>query len=433
MRVLILAQFYPPNIGGVERHVQSLGQALAGRGHQVAVATVWHPGLPEFALDGTVRVHRIRGSIQRLKVLFSSQQRLHPAPLPDPELAAGLRRVLRTEQPEVIHVHNWLVYPLLALRLPAPLVYSLHDYSLTCAQQRLMRDSVQCEGPALATCLRCAAGHYGPLKGPAVVAGMRLMAGPLVKKVSRFIPVSTAVAAGSGLIGSQLPYEVIPNFVPDNVAEPTGEVREWTDRLPPDGYLMFAGDLRRDKGIHVLLAAYAKLESPPPLVMIGRPSSDLPSSLPPGVLVFQSWPHNAVMRAFRRASIALAPSIWHDPCPTVAMEALCAGVPVIASRIGGLADIVEDGSSGLLVEPGDIARLAAAMQQLIADNARRQQLAEGAARRAAAYHASTVVPEIERVYREVTGDSPRMPALAALPSLPPFGLSEMPDTQRALQ
>ena len=71
MRVLMLAQFYPPIIGGEERHVRNLSLALLSRGHDVSVATIWHQGLAQFELDAGVRIHRLCGTTQQLGMLFS--------------------------------------------------------------------------------------------------------------------------------------------------------------------------------------------------------------------------------------------------------------------------------------------------------------------------------------------------------------------------
>jgi glycosyltransferase involved in cell wall biosynthesis len=75
MRILLLSQFYPPVIGGEERHVRNLGAALAQRGHHVSVGTVMHPGSPETEPDGAVRVHRLRGTLQGLSGLHTDPER----------------------------------------------------------------------------------------------------------------------------------------------------------------------------------------------------------------------------------------------------------------------------------------------------------------------------------------------------------------------
>jgi glycosyltransferase involved in cell wall biosynthesis len=109
----MLAQFYPPIIGGEERHVQDLSAALVERGHQVSVATLWHPGQQRLALEAGVRVHRIRGAFQRLDWLFREPVRRHAPPFPDPRAVWELWRILRLEQPDVVHGHNWLSYSFL--------------------------------------------------------------------------------------------------------------------------------------------------------------------------------------------------------------------------------------------------------------------------------------------------------------------------------
>src|SRR6185295_15847838 len=99
--------------------------------------------------DDGVRVHRIRSTVQRAGGLFSELSRPHAPPAPDPEALRGLRRVIEFERPDVIHAHNWLVHSLTPLkrRIGFPLVMSVHDYSLVCANKRLMRREQVCEGP----------------------------------------------------------------------------------------------------------------------------------------------------------------------------------------------------------------------------------------------------------------------------------------------
>jgi len=83
------------------------------------------------------------------------------------------------------------------------------------------------------------------------------------------------------------------------------------------------------------------------------------------------------------------------------MEAMAMGCPVIASRIGGLSDIVADGETGLLVPPGDWQALQQAMQRLLDDPALRVRMRTQAKQRVGLFQAKTVVPQIEQVYQEV--------------------------------
>jgi glycosyltransferase involved in cell wall biosynthesis len=217
-----------------------------------------------------------------------------------------------------------------------------------------------------------------------------------------FLPVSQAVAEGTQLARYGVPYQVIPNFIPDNLAEQCDDEHPLLTKLPEEPFFLFIGDLSRDKGVEVLLQAYGRLENPAPLVLIGRPVNNFTPTIPPNVRILHSWPHAAIMSAWKRCTVALAPSLWPDPCPTVAMEAMVMGKPVIASRMGGLSDIVHNGETGLLVSPGDTQELGTAMQRLQNDATSRAAMGSMALQSIANFQARSVVSRIEQVYQEVS-------------------------------
>jgi glycosyltransferase involved in cell wall biosynthesis len=415
MRILMLAQFYPPILGGEERHVHSLSHELAGRGHTVAVGTLQQPDLPDSEADGPVQVHRLPSSLQRAGFLFSDPERRHHPPVPDPEAGRALGRLVEEFRPDIVHAHNWMVYSYLPLkrRLGVPLVLTLHDFSQACAIKRLMRFGIHpCSGPGLTKCPPCSHDHYGLTGAPTYFANA-VMNRQARSRVDRYLAVSRATAEGNGLHPEgEIPVRVIPNFLPGQAGNGTAapmEPHPLTAGLPAPGYLMFAGDLSRDKGVPVLLEAYTRLRrelgpAAPPLVLIGRRTPTTPQELPEGVQAFHSWPHPAVLQAWQGASIALAPSVWPEPFGIVVIEAMQAGVPVVASEIGGLADIVSGGETGLLVPPGDAAALCAALLSLLADPELGRRMGEAGRRRVERYSAAAVVPQIEQVYQELLGD-----------------------------
>ena len=377
--------------------------SLARRGHEVAVATLWHEGFQDYEIDQGVRIFRIHSTTQRASWLYSETQRRHAPPWPDPEATWALRRVLAQVQPEIVHAHNWFIYSFLPLKWQsrARLVLTLHDYSLSCAKRRLVYQGASCSGPGLIKCLACSKEHYGLAKGIPTALGHRLMSRVGQGAVDMFLPVSTAVARGNGLVGSSLPFQVIPNFVPDKLDGDCVDTEAYTAQLPGDDFILFVGDLSRDKGIHTLLNAYGELKNAPPLVLIGRRCQDTPAEFPPNVVCLNSWPHAAVMEAWRRCSIAVAPSAWPEPFGVVVLEAMAAGRPVIASRIGGLPDMVVDGETGVLVPPDDPTTLRTALERLLADRDLREQLGQAGQRRVEQFWASAVIPHIEQVYRLV--------------------------------
>ena len=158
------------------------------------------------------------------------------------------------------------------------------------------------------------------------------------------------------------------------------------------------GDLALDKGINVLLEAYRGLESAPPLVLIGRRLPESPTDLPPNVTLINGLPHKAVMQAWQRSMFGTVPSTCLDASPTVTLEAMACGKPVIGSNIGGIPDQIVDGETGLLVPPGDAGALRAAMMRLITDEKLRGRMGAAAKLRVDSFRASNVVRQIEEMY-----------------------------------
>jgi glycosyltransferase involved in cell wall biosynthesis len=407
MRILLLAQWYPPIIGGEENHVRNLGMALAARGHTVSVATLAHAARPELEVDGGVRVHRLRAMVQRFPWLFSTDRQSAP-PAPDAALVRGLRSVVAQEQPQIVHAHNWMVHSFVPLvrggeQLPR-LVLTLHDYSLICAKKSLIYRERPCSGPAPAKCLRCAAAHYGLPKAAVTLAGMWASNRSERRTVDLFVAVSQAVADGNRLGESGLRHEVVPNFIPDVDAPVSDQERELLAQLPSEPFILFVGGMARVKGIDVLVAAYRELVTPPPLVIIGYRGSERIAHLdkpPAGVTVLENWPHAAVLAAWSRSLLGVVPSVWEEPSPTVAMEALAAGRPVVASRIGGLPEIVTDHVTGRLVDPGDPHQLAAVLQQLVDDSDLRERMGAAARVSSQQFRSAVVVPRLEALYADL--------------------------------
>ena len=403
----MLSQFFPPIIGGIENHVYNLAAQLAGRGHQVSVATLWQRGLAEReqVADGAVSVYRVHATVQRAsRVLFRDPGRGYAPPFPDPELTAGLRRVMEAVRPDIVHAHNWLVYSYLPLkrRFGVPLVATMHDYGMACAKWTLIYRDAACSGPAWAKCLGCGVDTYGPVRGVPVVMGNWAMGAAERRTVDLFLPVSQSVADGNGLPAHGAPYEVMPNFLSDGADDPPlsrDELAPYLAQLPDEPFLLFVGAFGRHKGVDVLLKAYDGLRDAPPLVLIGYETADYALPAPESrVVALKAWPHAAVMAAWRRSLLGVIPSVCPDACPTVALEAMACGRPVVASDIGGLPDLVAADETGVLVRSDDPDALRRGLQRLIGDPAMQSRMGEAALARVTRFEAASVVPRIEAVY-----------------------------------
>jgi glycosyltransferase involved in cell wall biosynthesis len=398
-------------LGGLERHVKDLSESLAAKGHDVSVVTLrqggWGAEMRSEERVNGVHLYRIRGTVSRAeKLLFVDERRSYAPPFPDPEMMLAIRRIIQWERPQIVHAHNWLSFSYLPLKRwsGAKLVVTLHEYGLACGKWTLIHQDKFCTGPEAAKCWSCLKEHYGLAKGAMTFGGQRLMVGAQKRLVDMYVPVSQAVAEGSQLVGSGVPYEVIPNFIADVLPAPPDDWAERRAQLPAGPFILFVGSFGKQKGMDVLLAAYGGLNTAVPLVLIGYELSDFPLSqleIPPNVHIFKNWPNTAVLQAWQQSSLGIIPSNWPEPSPTVVMEAMIAGTPVIATRVGGIPDIVADGETGLLVPPGDVEALRSAMQQLLDNPELAQRMGQAARERVHLFQAHTVVSRLEALYQQL--------------------------------
>ncbi|MFI5028320.1 MAG: glycosyltransferase family 4 protein, partial [Solirubrobacterales bacterium] len=385
--------------GGEERIVEDLSHELAARGHEVGVATLRQPAGPPPERDDGVELHLLEITMHRIPGVAADPERRYAPPGPDPLALRGLRRVVREMRPDVVHAHNWLAHSYLPLerRSPAAFVLSLHDYSLLCATKRFFYRGGVCSGPDARKCLVHSLEYYGAGKGAMAAIGTRSSGAWLRRRVDMFLPVSGAVRDLSGL-GPEDRQRVVPNFIGELPPPPAAE-ESGLAGLPTDPFILYFGDVTEDKGVRLLVEAYAELEGAPPLVLIGRALiEDLPS--PPGLCALDRMAHPLAIEAVRRSSFVVAPSLLPESFGIVALEAAAAGKPAIVSDIGGLKDVVLDGETGLLVPAGDRAALRAALQRLCEDPELRARMGGAAAERAKLFGPDAIVPQFEAAYRD---------------------------------
>lgn len=392
LRILVASDYYPPFIGGGQRATQALARSLARAGHDVTVATIAQPRLPAREDDEGIAVHRLPHLHVVARRRWRARRQHHHPPFPDPLTSAALRRLLRRARPDVVYAYGWIAYSAAVARLGTnvPIVLGAHDYGYACPTRTLLRSGAHCSGPRLAACLACASQTYGRPKGWLATLGVSCLRRFLRRSVVGVHSVSTYVEQVTirDLVGSYDPsrfvVQVIPSFSEqsNDEGEPD-EIARVVDRLPPEPFILFVGALRIVKGIPTLLEAYGRLRDAPPLVLIGTVESDTPRELPAGVLVLADAPHGSVMQAWDRCLFGVAPSLWPEPLGLVVREGMSRGTCVIGTTPGGHTDLIAHGESGLLVPPGDAGALAAAMQELIDDPAKRERLGRAAGARAA--------------------------------------------------
>lgn len=409
MRILIATDHFPPFIGGAHRQAQLLARSIAARGHTVAVVTPWHGGLPKLEYDDGFVVHRVRQVRTARDFMVRNREQRHQPPFPDPVTVAALNSLIADFEPDLIHGYGWLAFSVaVALgRRRIPLLISARDYGYFCATRTLTRNEAPCSGPAPGKCMLCAGNYYGVPKGwlasLSVAISKRLLARKVtgLHSVSRYVhevTIENMPAMGAGLV-----EETIPSFQADPPPRPgerPPDLSSWLARLPDEPFILYVGAFRRVKGLETLFDAYRRLDSPPPLVLIGTFERDSPTDIPSEATIIENAPHPVVMASWDRALFGVMPSLWPEPYGATVAEGMSRGKAVIGTLLGGHVDMLDE-DCGVLVPQGDGAALAAAMAELIADPERREALGQAAAKKAESFAAPAIVPRFEATYERV--------------------------------
>lgn len=268
-------------------------------------------------------------------------------------------------RPDVIHVHN--TFPLIspsiywaAARAGVPVVQTLHNFRLMCLNALFLRENKVCEDcmgrlPWRGVARGCYRGSRAASTALAGMLALHRAIGTFRNKVTRYIALNE-FCRGKFIEGGLPPDRIVvkPNFVD----LPPPETR------PREG-LLFVGRLSAEKGVETLAAAMNALPGAQLRVAGDGPAAALLDGAP-GVERLGSLPAAAVCDAMQVASALVLPSIWYENFPRTIVEAFACGLPVIASRIGALADIVREGEDGLLFAPGDADDLAGKMAWALA-------------------------------------------------------------------
>lgn len=275
-----------------------------------------------------------------------------------PRTVRDFEAQVRADRPDVVHVHNSfpLVSPSIywaADRAGIPIVQTLHNFRLFCPQAMFLREQKVCEDclghlpwrGVVRRCYRDSAAQTAVLTG---MLGLHRALGTYRNKVGRYIALNNFCR--DKFIEGGLPADRIvikPNFI-ESQAQP-----QWEQR---DGGL-YVGRLSKEKGIDVLAQAAATLP-PGRLRVIGGGELEplAQQAFGAGYLGFRKL--DFILEAMGRASYLVVPSVWYENFPRTIVEAYASGLPVIASRIGALAELVDHERTGLLFEPGDAADLA---------------------------------------------------------------------------
>jgi glycosyltransferase involved in cell wall biosynthesis len=356
VRILILhSRYLSGQTSGENRVVEDEARLLATAGHEVRT---WTPTPSDVQRFGAARLGT--------RAIWSRHA------------VKEVRRLVRDQRSEIVHCHN--LFPLLSPAVisaasaeGAAVVMTLHNYRLLCLPATFLRDGRTCED-CLAR-LPWRGVIHGCYRDSRLGSGVLASSLALHGAVRTFAHVRLYLAVGQFVrdkyVQAGFPEErvaVKPNFV---AAAPRRE--------GPGDYFLFLGRLSREKGLGTLLTVWTRSRKlRKRLVVAGDgPERALLRNAAPTVDCRGTLPAAEIPSLLSRARALLLPSLSFEGAPRVVLEAYASGVPVLASRLGGLPELIEDGGSGMLVCPRDLAAWAAAVERLT-DDAEAERMGERA-------------------------------------------------------
>jgi glycosyltransferase involved in cell wall biosynthesis len=402
MRILHVNKFLYRR-GGAEAYMLDLAELQSGNGHEVVFFGMQHPENPSLPFaDAFPSFVELEPPPKRISGRLTATARM----LHSPASRRGIEAVARAFRPDVAHVHN--IYHQLSPSVLRPLrelgirvVMTLHDYKLICPSYLLLDHGKVCEA--------CLDGQFRNAvtrrcKDDSLLASAVLATETsLHRRTNAYDPVQLFLCPSRFLAGKITEAGVYPDRL--RVLSNFVATSSVTPKARPGGEVVYVGRLSQEKGVDVLVEAMGRLGRHR-LDIVGdgperRRLEALAAAAAPGRVTFHgAVPKARVLDVVRAAAVAVMPSRCHENQPMAVLEAFACGVPVVASHLGGLPELVEQDRYGHTVPAEDPAALAAALERLLADPVGAFRVGQAARRHAERRFApERHLEELERHYR----------------------------------
>jgi glycosyltransferase involved in cell wall biosynthesis len=420
VRLCLANEYFPPFApGGAEWSLEALARALAARGHHVVIVTPNYGAAPTETRDG-FRI--VRFPFPRR--LPPGRSWLTPKWLANPLFylwaAFHLARVARREGAQLLHAQNkqMLIPALLAGRwLGRPVLVTLRDGSIVDAAPVCLHhgDRMPSDCGVRKLWRECSEEYWrlytrGGRRLRTKLAFLYFWLDSRLKqralrRVDGVIGVSEGILdvyRRSGLLDGAAPARAVYNVPPLSVVEGDGAAARARLGLGSGAVVLYVGKRSPGKGTPDLLAAAPEVVRRVPGAVFVLVGDGTTASDDPWLRCLGPRSNPEVLELYCAADVVVVPSVIPDALSRVLLEAMAAGSAVVATRVGGTPELVEDGVSGLLVERGQPVALAEAIVRLLREPALRQALGAAARRRVAGrFAADRSVSELLAAYESL--------------------------------
>jgi len=300
-----------------------------------------------------------------------------------------VKQILAKERPDVVHLHTPVSLSLSMFSavkaLKLPLIFTLHDYHLLCKRTFLLHANGKlCTNPIPICKL------YRKISRGIVDSKPNLVISP-----SQF---ALDMLVNEGFFQNSAKV-VIPNGV-KIPKQPTTKVRnKYMD-------ILYLGSVSRHKGVHFLVQAFRQLKDQKlRLHIAGRgPNLEELKDIAEGdqrIRFYGFVSDESKEELFSMADVFVLPTIWYENSPNVIRESFANGTPVIASRMGGVPELVGNGHNGFLFEAGDVGKLKDILQELSKNPSELEKLSNGASESAKKYDMEGHLNRLEKLYQQI--------------------------------
>ncbi len=362
MRILFVTHYFPPeSFAGVEVYTYNLAQYLRAEGHEVFVV---HSG-EDPSLEHAQITLKAYDRIPCFVINTLSQPSTFEQTYTDTRIDEQFERILQIVKPDIAHINHLkrLSFGMVATAKAQhiPVVLTLHDYWLICPQVHLHKNFDVCLRKTNPDCARCIE-RQGFGYDEQLIAARDQYFEHLAANVTQFV-------SPSQFLIRQFRDRVSSFAAMDTLYLPNGVTNTTTHRHPPRSprvrfTIAYAGAIHFAKGLHVLLRAFDLLEKDRfTLFLLGAVQSQYERELDREFPDWKSYYHGAYQPAdiveilSENADVLVFPSVIYENYPTVINEALLAGVPIIASHLGGTTEQIREQVNGFLFDPFDVDNL----------------------------------------------------------------------------
>ncbi len=344
MKVLMITPIFFPSLGGIEQHVFNLSKQLNQKNIETDVLTTKIGNAKSSEKIGLINVFRVNSGIKKQQELSVKGKNLVI-----PFFIKALQLYLKKKY-DLIHVHDpFSLLSVLPLKLfKVPLILTVHGNWINCVKGRRFYENKICMDYPIERCTKCMNSNKTSMKLK------RWILRSSAEQADKIIAVSSEVK-NSIQLKKEKEISVIPNvsaFVKQKGINPFNSDKK---------IVLFLGSLIEEKGAKILLktakdinALFVFVFSYAEEKYFNEMKLFIEKNNLSNVIFFEKIPNEKVRKQFIPFSdVIVIPSLWPEPCSSIATEAMNSEKPVIASNAGGFTDLIEDNETGFLFEPGN--------------------------------------------------------------------------------